>query len=380
MFIQTTDQALFAKTTAQFLETRYPAARVRELARQGVGFDRAAWKEGAALGWTALLVPESAGGGSISGNGLVDLLGVAFEFGRHAAPGPLLGTNVVAAALGRWGRDDQRRGPVAALVDGTATAAWCPSTAVDGVVTARSGVTAVASRDRVVLDGALPCVEGGAEVDSLLVLASEGEGGSHYLVPASSPGVEASPLGGLDATRRFARVALRQVELPASARVGEAGAGLAQGADLLDVVATLQAAEIAGAMERAFDMTLRWTAERYSFGRPLSSYQEIKHRMADMRTALEASAAIAARAARAVGDGAPGASAWASAAKAYTGRVGPEVIQDCIQLHGGIGVTYDHDLHLLLRRAVADAQLFGAPADFHDRLVRGIETAEETEA
>jgi alkylation response protein AidB-like acyl-CoA dehydrogenase len=376
MFGRTEEQELFEKTTAQFLEKTFPSSRVRELAKQDAPFDAAAWKRGAALGWTALLVPESAGGGTISGNGLLDLLLVAFQFGRSAAPGPLIGTNAVAAALGRWGSEEQHRGTLARLLDGTATAAWCPPPP-DGAARRGAGVRAVESRDRIVLDGTLPCVD--AEATVLLVLAGEGEACSHHLVPAASPGVEGAPLESLDATRRFRRVALRQVELPATARVGERGAGGAQAEYLLDFVAALQAGEIAGALQRAFDMTLQWTVDRYSFGRPLGSYQEIKHRMADLRTALEATTAIAAKAARAVGEGRRDAGSWAGAAKAYAGKVGPEMIQDCIQLHGGIGVTWDHDLHLLLRRTVTDAQLFGTPADFHDRLVRAIEAAQEGE-
>jgi alkylation response protein AidB-like acyl-CoA dehydrogenase len=380
VFTQTADQELFETTTAQFLEATYPSARVRGVAKQDGAFDAEAWKQGAALGWTTLLVPEDSGGGSISGNGLVDLLIVAFQFGRHAAPGPLLGTNVVAAALGRWGSDDQRRGPLADLVDGRATAAWCPSATVDGVALAGRGVTGVRSRDTVVLDGTLPCVESATDATYLMVLAGAGEERSHYLVPAATPGVEAVPLQGVDLTRRYHRVSLRGVQVPATARVGAPGAGDTQGAALLDIVVTLQAAEIVGAMQRAFDMTLRWTADRYSFGRPLGSYQEIKHRVADLRTALEASGAVAAEAARAVGGDGAGASSWASAAKAYAGRFGPEVIQDCIQLHGGIGVTFDHDLHLFLRRAVVDAQLFGTPAEYGQRLVRLIEASSEGEA
>jgi alkylation response protein AidB-like acyl-CoA dehydrogenase len=128
-------------------------------------------------------------------------------------------------------------------------------------------------------------------------------------------------------------------------------------------------------MHRAFEMTLQWTFDRYSFGRPLASYQEIKHRIADLRMHLEACEAVAARAARAVGEQAPDASTWAAAAKAYAGRHGPELIQDCIQLHGGIGVTFEHDLHLFLRRAATDAQMYGTPAGASRRVAQLIEPA-----
>jgi alkylation response protein AidB-like acyl-CoA dehydrogenase len=375
MFTQTADQELLEATTTRYLEATYSSARVRELSRQESTFDAALWKQGAELGWTTLLVPDGVGGGSVSGNGLADLLAVAYQFGRHAAPGPLIGTNVVAAALGRWGSKEQHGGPLAELLDGRATAAWghAPRTGRDAGATVR----AAGSRDGVVLNGRVSCVESGAPNSYLLVVATADEDGarSHHLVPLDTPGVQTALLGGIDLTRRHMAVTLREVTVPVASRVGGSGTADAHDELLVDLTAVLQAGEIVGAMERAFTMTLQWTRDRYSFGRPLGSYQEIKHRMADLRTQLEASAAVAEKAARRVGEGSRDARSWASAAKAYVGRVGPEVIQDCVQLHGGIGVTFEHDLHLYLRRATVDAQLFGRPEYFTERLVRLTEAA-----
>ncbi|MBL7502289.1 acyl-CoA dehydrogenase family protein [Frankia sp. CNm7] len=378
MFTQTADQDLLEATTEQYLAATYPPARLRELARRDSTFDAALWKQGAELGWTTLLVAESAGGGSVSGNGLADLVAVAFQFGRHAAPGPLIGTNIVAAALGRWGSKERHGAALAELLDGGATAAWGYAPRLGR--RAPAGVRAARSGDRVVLDGTVPHVETGAPNGYLLVAAVDDDGTrSHHLVPLDAPGVHTAPLGGLDLTRRYAAVALRGVALPATSRVGEPGTADDHDEELLDLTAVLQAAQIVGAMERAFAMTLRWTGDRYSFGRPLGSYQEIKHRMADLRTQLEAGAAVVEKAARRVGDGAGDARSWASAAKAYAGRLGPEVIQDCVQLHGGIGVTFEHDLHLYLRRATVDAQSFGTPAYFSERLVRLVEAGMQQE-
>ena len=367
MFAETEDQELFERATVRFLETHSPMARVRELATEPSTFEPAHWREAARLGWTTLLVPEAAGGGSISGNGLADLMIVASEFGRHAAPGPLLGTNAVAAALGRWGSPAQQAGPLAELVSGDAVAAWAH---------ARS-VTATASGDTVVLSGRVGAVESAGDATWLLVTADEPAGRSQFLVPLDAPGVERAPLRSLDLTRRFDDVTLADVALPGRRACRGAGCGPTSRAHvLLDIVAVLAVGEIVGAMDRAFEITLDWTTNRYSFGRPLSSYQEIKHRMADLRTQLEAAEAVAARAAYAVGTGAADGREWASAAMAYAGRVGPELVQDCIQLHGGIGVTADHDLHVFLRRAALDANLYGTPADFAQRLGRLVAAAE----
>ena len=366
MFAETEDQELFERATARFLEAHFPIARVRALAAEPSTFEADTWREAAQLGWTTLLVPEAAGGGSISDNGLADLLIVAAGFGRHAAPGPLLGTNAVAAALGRWGSPEQQAGPLAELVAGDAVGAWAHG----------RSVVATPSADGVVLRGRVGPVEYGADAAYLLVTAEDADGRTQYLVPQAESGIQRAPLRSLDLTRRFVDVAFEDVAVPADARVGPPGGGDDQHAHLLDIVAVLATGEIVGAMDSAFEMTMEWVANRYSFGRPLHSYQEIKHRMADLRTQREAAEAVAARAAFAVGTGAADAREWASAAMAYSGRVGPELVQDCIQLHGGIGVTADHDLHVFLRRAALDANLYGTATDFAQRLGRIVADAE----
>src|SRR5205085_12434587 len=117
--------------------------------------------------------------------------------------------------------------------------------------------------------------------------------------------------------------------------------------------------------------TVEWGFDRYSFGRPLASYQALKHRFAEMKAWLEASHAISDEAAEAVAAGAPDAAALVSAAKAYIGDAGTELVQECVQLHGGIGVTFEHDLHLFLRRVTVDRALYGTPTDHRRRLARG---------
>ncbi len=362
MFAQTEEQRLFEDATRRFLHEHYPVAQVRALADAATTVDPALWRQSAELGWTSLLVPEAAGGGSISGNGLADLLIVAFQFGQHAAPGPLLGTNVVAAALGRWGTARQHAGPLAELLAGDAVGAWAPA------APAGDAVAAVAAGDGVVVNGRVGSVDGVRDARYLLVAAAVTGGSTHLLVPVDSPGVELVPLRGLDLTRRFDDVVLHDVLLPPEAVVGEPGTAAGRDAHLGDLWTVASLGEIVGAVDRAFAMTLEWSRNRYSFGRPLGSYQEIKHRLADSRVHLEASEAVTYRAASAVGTDAPDSRSWVLAGMAYVGRHGPEVIQDCVQLHGGIGVTYDHDLHLFLRRATLDAQLLGSPSDFARRL------------
>jgi alkylation response protein AidB-like acyl-CoA dehydrogenase len=145
----------------------------------------------------------------------------------------------------------------------------------------------------------------------------------------------------------------------------------------LQLALVLACAESVGAMQAAFDVTVQWASDRYSFGRPLSSYQALKHRFADMDSWLEASHAICDEAIAAVAVGAPGAGELASAAKAFIGQYGSELLQDCVQLHGGIGVTFDHDIHLFLRRHTVNRALYGTPADHRQRITDLMGQSEE---
>jgi alkylation response protein AidB-like acyl-CoA dehydrogenase len=172
----------------------------------------------------------------------------------------------------------------------------------------------------------------------------------------------------VDLTRRFSVVTFDQVRIPASAIVGEVGGADRQVARQLDVAVAIVCAESVGAMQSAFDMTVEWAFDRHSFGRPLASYQALKHRFADMKTWLEASHAISDAATIAAADHSPAAPELLSAAKAFIGDYGTELMQECVQLHGGIGLTFEHDLHLYFRRQTVNRSLYGTPAEHRQRL------------
>jgi alkylation response protein AidB-like acyl-CoA dehydrogenase len=376
MFERNADQELFEETTRRFIGSHCPLTKLRDLAGTKAGFEPDYWRRGAELGWTSLVVPEEAGGGSVSGSGVLDLVLVAYEFGLHAAPGPLGPTNVVAASLGRWGSDAQRSGPLAGLLSGEAVAAWALAEPSPNDRLGAIGLTARTDGDALVLSGSKAPVEAGVEADHLLVTARHESGVSQLLVPADTPGLTVNPLQGLDMTRRFARVDFDEVRVPTSTLVGPAHEAAEAVEWLSDLALVIQLAETVGAMQWAFDTTLEWALNRYSFGRPLASYQEIKHRFADLKMWLEASYGITAEAAQAVSDEAPNRAEMVSAAKFYVGRQGPELVQDCVQLHGGIGVTFDHDLHLFLRRVTTNVPTFGSPSEHAARLADILDTQE----
>ena len=352
------DQELLRATTARFLDEFVPPAELRRLRHDPVGFERDYWRQGAELGWTSLLVSEEHGGGSISDEGLVDLTLVAHEFGTHAAPGPLLSSNLVASALSRAGSHPD---VLSGLLAGTSIAAWCGAEAVSR--RASGGVVVTVDGGDLVLDGTARSVESASVADHLLVTSRVGSTYTQLLVPTDSEGISITPMGTVDLTRRFSVVGFDGVRVPAAAAVGEIGGAHAAVEHQVLVALVVGAAESVGAMQHAFDMTVEWAFDRYSFGRPLASYQALKHRFADMKAWLEGGHAIADAAASAVCASDPRAELTARAAKAFVDQYGSELMQDCVQLHGGLGVTFEHDVHLYFRRHTLDRTLFGTPTD-----------------
>ncbi len=371
-FDMSSDQEFFRETTARFLSDRVPVAELRRLSEGGAGYDDDYWRQGAELGWTSLLVDEAHGGGSISGDGLADLALVAFEVGRHAAPGPLVSANVVASALGSAGGDAHAE-VLAGLLDGSALATWASTERRPHDRLGDVALTVRADGDELVLDGVKRPVESADRAGHLLVTGRTGDGLTQVLVPTDAPGVSVRPLRGVDLTRRFAEVRFDAVRVPASAAVGEVGGAAEQVERQLQLALVLACCESVGALQSGFDMTVEYASDRYSFGRPLSSYQALKHRFADMKTWLEASHAITDAAVAAVSARSPQAAELASVAKAYVGDRGDELLHECVQLHGGIGVTFEHDIHLFLRRQTLNRTLHGTPAEHRQRVATFVE-------
>jgi alkylation response protein AidB-like acyl-CoA dehydrogenase len=364
---RSTDQEFFRETTARFLAEFAPVDELRRRRDDVAGFDADYWKRGAELGWTSLLVSDKHGGGSISGDGVIDLMLIAHEFGAHAAPGPLVTTNVVAAALSDC---DSQTDVLAGILSGTSIASWCfdfgdPAVDID------------ARGDDLVIDGVARPVESGGEAESFLVTGRSGGGLTQVLVPRATPGVSVERMGTVDLTRRFAVVRFDRVQVPSDALIGDIGAARAQVERQLQLALVISNAESVGAMQRAFDMTVEWAFDRYTFGRPLASYQALKHRFADMKSWLEAAHAISDSAARAVQARAPEATELVSVAKAFVGQYGADLVHDCVQMHGGIGVTFEHDLHLFVRRVTVNRALLGTPADHRQRIAAIAEGGEE---
>jgi alkylation response protein AidB-like acyl-CoA dehydrogenase len=360
------DQQLFRETTARFLEARCPMATVRAIADDPMSQDPGVAADAGELGWFALFVPEEFGGGSISGAPLRDAVIVAEERGRTVQPGPFVGTNIVALAIAEAGRPDQQKAWLPGLASGEASGAWAIS---DGSGAPSAGAVRVAATaSGLELSGTAGLVSEGATADLLLVTA-RGISGEivQCLVPADAPGVEITRLKGLDLTREFVALSFTDVRLPEEA-VLQGGDPTALLDRLIDVAATLGVAESVGAMSRLIELTVAYAKDRTAFGRPIGSFQALKHLMADASFSVEVSAAGAIAAAHAVGDRSPAASEIASIVKAYVGDAGVAVAQACQQVHGGIGFTWEHDLHFYLRRLAVDRVMYGDPSWHRERI------------
>ncbi len=377
------DQEFFRETTARFLTQHAPPDALRALRDDPAGFDADYWRQGAELGWTSLLVAEEHGGGTISGPGLVDLGLVAYEFGQHAAPGPLMGTNVVASALSTH---ESHLDVLAGLLAGREIATWCMPELGSSLGAWRTGVELRRDGDDVVLRGTVRPVESAGQAGWFLVSARDADADgdvnalTQVLVPASAAGVSVTRMETVDLTRRFGQVTFDDVRLGTDAVVGSPSQAVADVERQFRTALVLLDAEAVGAMQAGFDMTVEWSFDRYTFGRPLASYQALKHRFADMMAWLEASHAISDSSCLAAAAGDEKAAELLSAAKAFIGQYGAELLQDCVQIHGGIGVTFEHDLHLFLRRFTANRSLAGTPATHRQYIASLIEAREEAAA
>ncbi|MGZ6780187.1 MAG: acyl-CoA dehydrogenase family protein [Mycobacterium sp.] len=357
---------LFASTTQSFLEKEAPLSRLRELHAAGVSFDGEWWRRAAELGWTSLLVPEELGGGSVSGSGVKDLAIVAELAGKTVAPGPLHPVSTVLAGLVEAPENHEES--IESLVSGELIASWAAYEPGRPWAPDDPGLTATPTDSGFRLDGVKDRVEAGAESAALLVMARCDGAVRQFLVPTDAAGVRIEPQRSVDLVKRYARVYFDGVVVDASAAVGSAE----QTPELISrqsqIAQILQCAEVVGILDAVLAFTIQWGFDRHSFGRPLGSYQALKHRYADLKIWFEACKAATNAAVAEVADRSPDAEMAVSVAKSYVGEYAPGMLQDCIQLHGGIGVTWEHDLHLYLRRVMLDRSMFGTPEDHNLRV------------
>jgi alkylation response protein AidB-like acyl-CoA dehydrogenase len=360
------ERLLFASTTESFLEKEASLGRLRELHAAGTSFDTDWWRRAAELGWTSLLVPEELGGGSVSGDGVADVALVAELAGRTVAPGPLHPVSTVLAGLVE--APENHEVTIESLVSGEAVGSWAVYEPGKQWSPLAATVTATRTATGYRIDGVKDRVEAGAESAVLLVVAQCDGLVRQFLVPTDAAGIRVEPQESIDLVKSYARVHFDGVEVDESAAVGSAE----QTPDLIarqaQIAQVLQCAEVVGILDAVLAFTIQWGFDRHSFGRPIGSYQALKHKYADLKIWFEACRATTKAAVAEVASRSPGAEIAVSIAKSYVGEHAPGMLQDCVQLHGGIGVTWEHDLHLFLRRATLYRSMFGTPEDHNLRV------------
>jgi alkylation response protein AidB-like acyl-CoA dehydrogenase len=347
----TVEQAMLLDASARFMDSEHSLATVR-LRADGGPYDDTAYRSTAAeLGWFGLLSDEARGGGSISGNGVVDAALIAAERGARLQPGPYVGHCVVVDALTAAGGHDA---VVSGLVAGDAWATWTGAS--------EESCTLRGDGDGFRLSGTVAVV---ADVDVCtwsLVGARSRDGVVQVLVRTDAPGVTVRPLEGIDVTRHWSAIELADVDINGDDVLG-GGARAAQ------LAAVLLAAESVGAMRADFDVALQYAKDRIAFGRPIGSFQAIKHLLADSSLWLEMATGLVAAAASALGSDAPDGPELAHAAKSFVAERGVELAQNCFQVFGGIGYTWEHDQHFWFRRLAADAVQFGSASSHRSQLL-----------
>jgi alkylation response protein AidB-like acyl-CoA dehydrogenase len=367
VYFDLTDEQQAIKSTARdFLAARYRSERIRELAASEHGFEQGDWEEMAELGWPGLALPEEWGG---QGLGIVDLAVLFEEMGYALAPSPLLSTTVAGLALAANGSDEQRERWLRPLAAGELRGTLALFDAGTPATPGGFEMEAKGDGGGVVLDGEKVLVMDASTADFLLVATSDGR---RHVVERGADGVTVTPERSIDLTRRLYSVRFDGVRVGADATLG------GRQEDYLPVLwraCVAIAAESTGIAQRTLEMAVEYAKDRQQFGRPIGAYQAVSHRCAQMLLETENSRSAvygAAWAADAEPEALPLA---ASMAKAYASDAGWRVPDASIQVHGGIGFTWEHDLHFFLKRGKANAATFG-DARWHRERVADLVLAE----
>jgi alkylation response protein AidB-like acyl-CoA dehydrogenase len=365
----TETQQTLKNTVRKFLAAECPITEVRKLMESGTTLDPALWRKIAEQGWTGMILPEEYGG---FGMGMVEMAAAFEEMGRALLPGPFFSTVLMAGPLlehapnGRSAKQKylpaissgDAKGAVALLED---SASWSP----DSV-----RMNATSSAGTYVLDGRKLFVWDAAVADFLICVARLNGELALFLIPAKANGLRITALPAMDSTRELYEVAFEGVSVARENLLAEGKPARAALDYVLNVATVGLVAEMTGGMQRLLEMTVEYAKTRKQFGRPIGQFQAVQHLCADMLVYTESSRSAAYFAAWAIQEGVPEAQLAVSVAKAYASDAYREVGNRAIQVHGGMGFTWENDAHLFYRRAKASELAFGDAIYHRERIAR----------
>jgi alkylation response protein AidB-like acyl-CoA dehydrogenase len=364
------EQELLQGSARDFLQQECPIRLVRAMEDDERGYDMALWKQMGDLGWLGLVLPEEYGG---TGGTMMDLVVLLEEFGRALVPGPFIPTVIQVGLPIVWaGNDQQKRDYLTKLIQGEliGTMAWHEPNATSQAWGIEA--TATLHGDDYVLNGTKLCVPYGHVADYLLVAvrtatgATPADGITLLLVDAKSPGIAITKLGTI-ADDHQCEVLLQDVHVPRRQVLGEVRKGWSLVEQIAGCGAVAKCAEMVGIAQQAFEISLNYAKTRVQFGRPIGSFQVIKHKLANMVIDVDGSRYVTYRAAWSLSEGLP-AGQEIAVAKAWTNEACRRVVRDAQQVHGGIGYTKEYDLQLYTRRAKA-AEIAFDDSDTHREAV-----------
>jgi alkylation response protein AidB-like acyl-CoA dehydrogenase len=357
--VRTADQRLIAETARSFLEGEAGSLPRRRVLEGGTGFDAELWERLVdELGWAGAAIPEDSLGGGL---GWSDLAVLMEETGRELVQVPFFTTAGLCAPLIQAAATAAQAAKLLPQFVAGAKAAAC-LTGPSGKA-ASAGISVTVQTDGR-LDGRADYVAFGHVADLLVVAAKgPGEGTSLAVIDASAPGVAIERVTSLDETRPYSVVRFDSAQAEILGAPGQSDAALRRG---LAIAAAMLAAEQVGAAEKILEITRDYVVQRVQFGRPVGAFQAVKHRMADMALWVETARSAAAYAAQACDDPDADLAAAAAIARVHCTRALERCAADAIQLHGGIGFTWEHDAHLYFKRARSSATLLGDIAHHQD--------------
>jgi alkylation response protein AidB-like acyl-CoA dehydrogenase len=370
------EQQALVDSARDFLASHSGPEDIRSAMTSELGYDKAIWQQIATeLGWPSVHIPEAYGG---LGLGYVDLVVLLETMGEALLCSPFFATVALAAnTLLEVGSEAQKKEFLPAIAEGRTTATLALAEKAGLWDAASITATARPDGDGFVLDGVKSWVVDGHSADLLLVAVrkpgTQGEDGiAVFALPAQTPGLERKLLPTMDQTRRLAEIHLTNVRAPKSTCLGEFGAAGRGLSRALDLAAIALAAEQVGGAQRCLDMAVAYAKERQQFGRPIGSFQAIKHKAADMLVAVESARSALYYAACIVDDQSDDLATNASLAKAWCSEAYFKCAADNIQIHGGVGFTWEYDPHLHFKRARASESWLGTPAAHRERVAKAL--------